>query len=115
LTWQALEKAGFSLLKLSPAVFYSITTEELMLMIEGERDRSDVMLRLAYEVARYQVRVLISPHMKKGKSYNQKFPWEKQQRDGVTDEQTRLDIQKTRKAILKRDNKKAVKITVFKG
>jgi len=115
LTWQALEKAGFGFLKLTPAVFYSITTEELLLMIQGERDRADANFALAYEVARYQVRVLILPHMKKGKTYKQKFPWEKDSFQGLSDENKNIELQKTREAILKRDKKKAVKSSEFKG
>jgi len=43
-------------------------------MIQGERDRADANFALAYEVARYQVRVLILPHMKREKLTNRNSP-----------------------------------------
>jgi len=69
-----LKRRALGFLKLTPAVFYSITTEELLLMIQGERDRADANFALAYEVARYQVRVLILPHMKREKLTNRNSP-----------------------------------------
>ena len=113
MTWEIIKTAGFGFLQLSPAVFYDMTFDELMLMVDGKRKNEDTNLQVICEVIRSQTAILISPSMKKGKSFNPRknmpFPWDRKS-DGPID-----DPKVVRERILKRDKKQAIKKESFKG
>lgn len=46
----------------------------------GHRRKEDIQYQAGWEQARFIVQVLVQPHLKKGKKFNYKFPWEKNQK-----------------------------------
>ena len=118
MTFEKLETVGFSFLQLDPAVFYNATVKEIMLRVDGERERRDDNFKATMEAARFTTGALIRPNLSKGsksKSTRQLFPFPWDIENEKQQATTLQAVKDSRERILKRDSKKAIKKLQFTG
>jgi hypothetical protein len=78
MTWQILTELGVGELQLHPTLFFDMTYDELLVMLEGSRRKS----REQWEQVRWLAMQQLRAHLKKGAKLDPRkdfieFPWEK--------------------------------------